>query len=72
MKPYRLLVTLLLALSVPDTGRTCSTFVLKTGDRQVYGRNYDWYLDDALIVVNKRGCRKRGLARPDEIGKTAA
>lgn len=72
IKPSLLLLVLWLAAAYVNTGWACSTFVLQSGDRRVFGRNYDWYLDDALVVVNKRGCRKRGLARPGEKGVTAA
>ncbi|UCD48989.1 MAG: linear amide C-N hydrolase [Phycisphaerales bacterium] len=50
-------VTLLLA----ETSIACTCFCLRDGERLVFGRNYDWHLDDGLIVVNKRGVAKRAL-----------
>ena len=52
-------------------GYACSTFVLKSNHLQVYGRNYDWDLDDALVIVNKRGCIKKSADRPGEKGERA-
>jgi choloylglycine hydrolase len=71
MKTSLLLVVLFLTMQLTDSGWACSTFVLKNDDRQVFGRNYDWNLDDALLVVNKRGCSKRSIIKPDEKGEKA-
>ena len=71
MKKLYLALVLLLSMQFTGNGWACTTFVLGRGDRQVFGRNYDWGLDDALLVVNKRGCRKRSINRPYEIGERA-
>jgi penicillin V acylase-like amidase (Ntn superfamily) len=65
------LLTLLLTIPLAARALACSTFVLQNGDLQVFGRNYDWSLDDALLVVNKRGCRKRSVYRPEETAERA-
>lgn len=65
-------LVLSLVIAFANTGWTCTTFVLQTGDRQVFGRNFDWHLDDALVVVNKRGCSKKSFPIPGEKGVTAA
>ncbi len=67
-----LLSVLMLAALFVGSGTACSTFVPKSGHQQVFGRNYDWSLDDALLVVNKRGCRKESVSRPEENGEKAA
>ena len=74
MKKAASLLLLIILLTIPFTASAlaCSTFVLKNGDLQVFGRNYDWGLDDALLVVNKRGCRKESVSRPEENGENAA
>jgi penicillin V acylase-like amidase (Ntn superfamily) len=36
----------------------CTTFCLADGTSVVFGRNYDWNVDDGLIMVNKRGVAK--------------
>ena len=66
-----LLLAFWLAGSHVGSATACSTFVLKNGDLQVFGRNYDWGLGDALLMVNKRGCRKTGIANADDTGKPA-
>lgn len=58
-----------LLFSAASESLACSTFILECGDRHVFGRNYDWDLDDALIVVNKRGVRKTAFKRPGEKGE---
>ena len=71
MRTFYLLLMLLLTIQFTHNGSACTTFVLSAGDRQVFGRNYDWGLDDALLVVNKRGCSKRSFDRPYETGEKA-
>lgn len=67
-----LLLTLLSIMPLADGTLACSTFVLQHGGLQAFGRNYDWSLDDALLIVNKRGCRKESVTRPEENGEKAA
>ena len=64
----------ILFLSTAFTGieAACTTFVLKNNDSQLFGRNYDWGLGDALLMVNKRGCHKESVSRPEENGEKAA
>lgn len=42
----------------------CTAFSLH-GDSLVVGKNLDWYIDDGLIVVNKKGLSKRALLLDD-------
>jgi choloylglycine hydrolase len=55
----------------PDEGSTCTTFVLGEKDNQVFGRNYDWDVEDGLVIINKRGVLKRGYPRDEEKGTPA-
>ena len=71
MKKLYFVLVLLLSMPFTNIGWACTTFVLGNGDQQVFGRNYDWGLDDALLVVNKRGCSKRSMDRPHETGRKA-
>ena len=73
MKICRLLlvgVLLICALSA-DEGHACTTFVLGDKNRQVFGRNYDWDVEDALVIINKRGMSKSGYPNPTEKGTPA-
>ena len=40
----------------------CTTFCLRTQDRVVFGRNYDWDIGDGLVVINKRNVEKNLLS----------
>jgi choloylglycine hydrolase len=42
----------------------CSTFVLKSGQNLVFGRNYDWAIGFGLVMVNKRNLIKRSDQAP--------
>ena len=41
----------------------CTTFVLRSGDRVVFGRNYDWRVGSGLVIVNKKGLAKTALVK---------
>lgn len=52
-------ITMLLVLAMlPAAGDACSTFYLADGTRPVFGKNYDWNVDDGLVIVNKRHVMK--------------
>ncbi len=38
----------------------CTSVCLTEADHVVFGNNLDWFIDDALLVINKRNVRKRG------------
>jgi penicillin V acylase-like amidase (Ntn superfamily) len=53
---------LFLFLSLIHSGpglEACSTFILKSGQNVVFGRNYDWGIGFGLVMVNKRDLVKR-------------
>ncbi len=41
-----------------NESRACTTFCFERGDTRVFGKNYDWDVEDGLVVVNKRGVTK--------------
>ncbi|UCD19260.1 MAG: linear amide C-N hydrolase [candidate division WOR-3 bacterium] len=41
----------------------CTTFCFINDGEWVYGRNYDWYIEHCLIMVNKRGVAKVALTK---------
>lgn len=47
-------------------GFACTTFVLKTTNELVFGRNLDWVSDNGIIVVNKQKITKTALVLPPE------
>jgi choloylglycine hydrolase len=70
-RPLLLLLTLLITLVLNRSGLACTTFVLESEGLQMLGRNYDWDMGEALLMVNKRGCRKRSVVRQGEKGVKA-
>jgi penicillin V acylase-like amidase (Ntn superfamily) len=51
-------VVLLLAITLLVHERlvdACSTLCLRSAGRIVFGKNYDWTIEDGMLVVNKRG-----------------
>jgi len=48
---------------VPQTSYGCTTFCLGDSGELVFGRNYDWNVDNGLVIVNKRGVSKTAMAR---------
>jgi choloylglycine hydrolase len=45
----------------PQVGRSCTTFFLDHGGEMVFGKSYDWMVDDGFLVVNKRGVQKTAM-----------
>ncbi len=59
-------ITLLLACIsffcfILQESRACSTFQLRHEGRVFVGKNYDWMVEDGLIIVNKRGVSKTAM-----------
>lgn len=63
--PLRLPVGLavLLVLLFPAVVGACTTFCLDDNGQRIFGRNYDWDVEDCLIVVNKRGVAKTSYSQ---------
>jgi penicillin V acylase-like amidase (Ntn superfamily) len=53
---------LLAGTAFVSAASACSTFLLESGRSLVVGKNYDWDIGDALVVVNKRGVTKTALS----------
>ncbi len=53
-----LIFCILFVCLIPRLGQPCSTFCLDHLDQLVFGRNYDWMVDDGLVIVNKRHVQK--------------
>lgn len=52
-----LLVTVLMHMDV----RACTTFQLNHKGQILVGKNYDWMVEEGLIIVNKRGASKTAM-----------
>lgn len=54
----------ILPLNASDA-RACTTICIRNDDRIVFGQNYDWYVADGAILVNKRGVKRAAWAPRD-------
>ncbi len=58
-----LLASVLLAVVVADTPATaCSTFCIPNDGKPVFGRNYDWMVEDGYVIINQRNRVKTGAS----------
>src|SRR6266850_694055 len=57
MKTFGCAAIVLLSLC-PNQSLACTTFCLVGKGEVLFGRNYDWTVGDALVLVNKRGVAK--------------
>ena len=72
MKACRcLLPAALVLLTTVPAAQACTTFVLDDCGRPVFGRNYDWSVEDALVIVNKRDVIKSAFLL-DPLGNNPA
>lgn len=60
-----LVLAIILSCSPPPL-YACTCFVLDTDQGIYFGRNYDWHLDQGLIVVNKHHLKKTSTFRGKE------
>lgn len=51
-------------LFASDAG-ACTTLCIRGADRIVFGQNYDWYVADGAVLVNKRGMSRTAWAPRD-------
>ncbi len=51
-------IAALAALALANGARACTTFCFEVDGTRVFGKNYDWDVDDGLVIVNKRGVAK--------------
>jgi choloylglycine hydrolase len=54
---------LLLVLLTASAGLACTAFRLQSGQALVVGRNYDWSVDDGIVLVNKCALAKSALGQ---------
>lgn len=60
-------LVILLASAIVFPGLTvpagaCTTFCADGPSGPVFGKNYDWSVDDGMVLVNKRGVTKTGMS----------
>ncbi|NNF99155.1 MAG: linear amide C-N hydrolase [Desulfobacteraceae bacterium] len=57
----------LIACFMAGDAACCTSFGFTDGEHLIFAKNYDWEVDDGLVVVNKRGLRKTALGPADNI-----
>ncbi|MFB3905702.1 MAG: linear amide C-N hydrolase [Acidobacteriota bacterium] len=60
----RVISALLVAFASSSAALPCSTFVLRSGDRIVFGRNYDYSVGYGIVFQNQRHLRKTAFSTP--------
>jgi penicillin V acylase-like amidase (Ntn superfamily) len=50
---------------VASAASACTTFCIRDGNRMVFGQNYDWYVAEGVMLVNKRGVARTAYAPAD-------
>lgn len=63
MRNKLFLAVLSIVLLIPSVVHTCTTFCFRVRGDWIFGRNYDWNIEDCMIMVNKRGMVKTALTR---------
>ena len=66
------LVFLLLLCVLPQTSHSCTTFCLDKGSQLVVGSNFDWFIGEGLVIVNKRNVSKIAPLPPEWAEKQPA
>lgn len=56
---------------LPQTILPCTTFCFNRGDHPVVGKNYDWGVEDGLVIINKRGVSKTAMSSNADFGQSA-
>jgi len=69
MKKRKILISIyviIFTILIPCAVYPCTTFVLRQGNRLVFGRNLDWYSGTGLVMVNARNLEKVALVNSSE------
>jgi len=56
---------------MPPAAQACSTFCLDHNSQPVFGKNYDWMVEDGLVIVNKRNVIKASAEEEPSISWTS-
>jgi penicillin V acylase-like amidase (Ntn superfamily) len=61
------LICMALLLLTAQVSSACTTFLLKSKDRVVFGRNYDWITGEGVLNTNQRGLYKTSMPVRDQV-----
>jgi|GEM_PF-444618 len=68
-KRFLILCCIFIASLLPQPGHACTTFCLDSNNALVVGKNFDEWISDGLVIVNKRNVSKTAWLNPDSIEK---
>lgn len=71
MRTSFIVFSVVAVLASIGTATACTTFNLRSGDINVFGRNYDWSVGEGAVIINKRGLMKTAMKVKDETGTPA-
>ncbi|MGC9367636.1 MAG: linear amide C-N hydrolase [bacterium] len=55
-------VILILSLITPNILLACSTFCLIDEQNIIFGRNYDWMVEEGMVIINNRNLEKTAIS----------
>ena len=61
-----LLLLIWMVFTTTSRGYPCTAFLLLNKGRPVVGKNYDWSIENGLLIVNKKGVQKTAVQYKDE------
>ena len=62
-------IILLLICLIPQECQSCTSFLFDKSDQLLLGKNLDWHIGDALLIVNKRNVAKTAISFPGAPGQ---
>lgn len=62
-KSKHVIILVSVSLMLMNYAVACTTFCFMNNGEWIYGRNYDWYTEHCLVMVNKRGVAKTAITR---------
>jgi len=57
----------LILILIPQSGHSCTAFCLDQNDQLLIGKNYDWNIDDGLVIINKRNVSKTAATNDNPV-----
>lgn len=65
-----MILLVLMSIMTMDATIACTTFVIHDDTNLVFGRNFDWDISSAMVVVNKKGLYKQAFVQPPNVAAT--
>ncbi len=65
MRRFAFVIVCAAIMAGASSVHACTTFCFERNGTRVFGKNYDWNVEDGMIVVNKRGVTKTAFTTED-------